>query len=661
MSNNITGSVADLIYRYPFDENIVNWSVNPSSASLKLNDANSQNIKDYSIFILSQSNFNFTTTMTEQTFYRFGIKGNDKLPNDNQTNLTPRMKTTGQLSPDQTSIEEPQDASGRPERQFTNRFGRDVSYVNAIDGLIMNLMPDFRIDDFIGDPDEMNSDTYEDLMELRKKLLDEPGVRIDVEANIRAVENLLTDEIKETLEIMTPAKTNFEMFYDIKNDTLFRSKMPKRAQLTTKLNPNKATGLIDADDFDEPTVISTANENIKTAIIDADEFDEPTVVSFANNNLKVGIIDADKWDEPTVTSFANQKLKIGNINADEWDEPTLNGSTQNIEGESNINFVNTSNSKLANNFNASAEKMNEFFLGPKNDIGKNQGKGVDNRFFKSINQGINGDYNTYKFENDFTFKTIGDTERFHNSQSHHDVFTSFRNRHFVDEDSVRNYKYESLFGVGANTNGAPKNGRMVGRTRFFLTDSEGNITYPSNHYINARTSKDQLLNLIYKGTQHDGSNPTQDPTKGDPSPNAAAYIISVAGADTVNKIKVERPISKNLIIISLRAIGGDGGMKFELFKRNKLVQVVNLHTRGTTFNKEDKIKFNLIGDARDYNAKVTPLTGRAVQFAKVQRKRGKGKSQKPASIISRRQKDGSVKVEFVTVRGDFDLTIQLRR
>ena len=63
---------------------------------------------------------------------------------------------------------------------------------------------------------------------------------------------------KETLEILTPAKTNFEMFYDVKNDTLFRSKIPK-AQLTTKLNPNKAIGLIDGD-FDEPTVVSFANE-----------------------------------------------------------------------------------------------------------------------------------------------------------------------------------------------------------------------------------------------------------------------------------------------------------------------------------------------------------------------------------------------------------------
>ena len=78
----------------------------------------------------------------------------------------------------------------------------------------------------------------------------------------------------------------------------------------------------------------------------------------------------------------------------------------------------------------------------------------------------------------------------------------------------------------------------------FFTDSDGNITYPSNHYINARTSKDQLLNLIYKGTQNDGGNPTQDPMKNDPQPKIPAYTISVAGSDTVNRIKADRPISK---------------------------------------------------------------------------------------------------------------------
>ena len=283
---------------------------------------------------------------------------------------------------------------------------------------------------------------------------------------------------------------------------------------------------------------------LKEGTIDADNSDEPTVTSFVNNNVKEGKIDADQWDEPTVTSFVNHKVVEGKISADEWDEPTITSTNQRISSPSSKhrNGVNT-NSKNESVFNATPDKMNEFFLGSKNNIGQNQGKGVNNRFFKSINQGVNGDYNTYKFENRFTFKTIGDTERFHNSQSHHDVFTSFRNRYFVDTNDVNQYKYQSFFGTGAGVNGAPKDGRMVGRTRFFI-DSHGNITYPSNHYINASTSKDGLLNLIYKGTQHDGSNPTEDPIENDPSPKVSAYTISVGGSDTIKELKLKDRFQK---------------------------------------------------------------------------------------------------------------------
>ena len=36
--------------------------------------------------------------------------------------------------------------------------------VNTIDSIIMNMLPDFRIDDFIGDPDEDLTETYQDLL-----------------------------------------------------------------------------------------------------------------------------------------------------------------------------------------------------------------------------------------------------------------------------------------------------------------------------------------------------------------------------------------------------------------------------------------------------------------------------------------------------------------
>jgi len=81
---------------------------------------------------------------------------------------------------------------------------------------------------------------------------------------------------------------------------------------------------------------------------------------------------------------------------------------------------------------------------------------------------------------------------------------------------------------------------MVGRTLFFKTDTNGNITYPINHYFKVGTSKDTLINLIYKGTQHDGSNSIQFNPELDVLPNIPAYTIDVGGSDTTVGVKVKR-------------------------------------------------------------------------------------------------------------------------
>ncbi len=464
---------------------------------------------------------------------------------------------------------------------------------------------------------------------------------------------------------MTPAKTNFEMFYDVKNDTLFRSKLGRNARLQTKLNPNKATGIIEGENFDQPNLIGFANNNLKIGTIDADQWDEPQTTGFANNNIKLGTVD-DNSLKPQLISFVNNNLKIGTIDAEQWDEPTLKGTHESFKSNTEINYVNLSNSKNENVFNVipkvGSHDMTQVFLGPKNHIGKNQGTGLNNRFFYSINPGVDGNYNTYKFENRFTFKTIGDTERFANSQSVHDNFDSFRERNFVDQNHVSNFKYKSFFGVGA-ADGAIKPGRMVGRTRFY-SSSNGEIFYPSNHYINARTSKDALLNLTYKGTQHNGSNPTQDPIDRDPNPGSAAYIIRVGGADTVQRIKVERPVSVDRRTIIINADGDVGTFTFEIFKKDRSLGSVNLHTRRGTdgLDSRGKISFGITGNIRDYNFKVTPSTnGHSISSARPMREKFKGRPAKTkGSITRRRQRDGSLIGTFTKIDGDFSIRVTLR-
>ena len=49
-----------------------------------------------------------------------------------------------------------------------------------------------------------------------------------------------------------------------------------------------------------------------------------------------------------------------------------------------------------------------------------------------------------------------------------------------------------------------------------------------------------LTNLIYTGTQNDGSNPSNFDKSLDTSPKIPAYTINVGGSDTKKKLKVIR-------------------------------------------------------------------------------------------------------------------------
>ena len=632
VGNKITSSIDDLIYRFPLNEGIIDFASTENSASLKINDANPSKKKDYSITISSQPKFKPKSTITEKTFYKLTVKGTDQMPNDNQTNLTPKITSVGQLSAEKDNVSEPTDSTGQTERVFSNKFGRNISYVNAIDSLIMNQMPDFRIDDFIGDPDEDLTETYEDLLRLRKSLIGDTKVSVDITSNLKAAETVMDNSLVQNITDMTPAKTKMDFTYEVKNDTLFRSKIGKRAQVEPKLNPNKVIGVIDADQFDEPTVISKVNEKIKTAVIDADQFDEPTLNSFANQNFKTAVIDADQWDEPTLT-----------------------GIRQSIKGGTDVDYVKLSDSRNENVRNVTVKKMNEFFLGGKNDIAKNHGTASHNRFIISSNPGEDGNYNTYKFENRFTFNLIGDTEVFLGSASIHDNFKDFENRFFVDKNHPSNFKYKSFFGVGS-ANGALKDGRMVGRTRFFLQNSDGSITYPSNHYITARTSKDVLNNLIYKGTQHSGKNPTTDPINNDPFPNSPAYIIDVGGSDTVTRIRVDRPVSRDLRNITLNIMGRSAGeVTFTLLKGRETVLTQNLHTTGDTAPREITVSFAQTGEPKGYSFTVNPTGTNRVRDVRVI----PVNDRRNASINANRNRDNGVDGRFTAIRGDFALRIDL--
>ena len=90
-------------------------------------------------------------------------------------------------------------------------------------------------------------------------------------------------------------------------------------------------------------------------------------------------------------------------------------------------------------------------------------------------------FNDGHIETRYTFRMIGDTEHYSSSFNNSDNFSNasyFYNRERVTENlGLGEVKYESFI----NGDSGLQDGRMMGKTRYFYTGSDGNIILPSNH------------------------------------------------------------------------------------------------------------------------------------------------------------------------------------
>ena len=510
-----TAARDSLVYHYPLDDNKNTTSIKDISSPSK--------IKNFSKTVSSQPSLTVKSSTSDVKNFSFQVRGTDAVKSDKQYKIGSDLKSVGNLNPNVSTLKQPVKAgTNKPKVQVINKIGKTYSYVDAVDSLVINAMSDFVLDDYLDDYD--NNGIYDDLLTLRKQLIDERLISVDVVGNLDAVEKH-TDNFGfvKNIEGLLPAKSKFEFSYEVKNDTLFRSKV-KKASLQTELNPNKVEG---STNLTEPVVSINFNENKHEVSIDVPS-DEFSISALANENLKEKTIDV-LTDEVSVSANVNDKVH----------------SNSSIS----LNVIDLSNSSNQTVFNIEPDNFTDLLLGSKNEFYKNSGTGVNNTFFKSGNPGSDGNYNTYKYEDRFFFRSIGDTEEFFPTSgsyesrtgtnakqpfNHHDNFRHFGNRYYVD--AGEGYTYNSFFG----SDDATQDGRMVGRTLFFKSDGSGNITYPINHYFKVGTSKDGLTNLIYKGTQNDGSNPPNFDKNLDTSPTISAYTINVGGSDTTKKLKVIR-------------------------------------------------------------------------------------------------------------------------
>jgi hypothetical protein len=155
------------------------------------------------------------------------------------------------------------------------------------------------------------------------------------------------------------------------------------------------------------------------------------------------------------------------------------------------------------------------------------------------------------YEQDFVFKTIGDIETIV-GQSEISPFdrdgvnrlSDYRNIAYDNEkffanreirDQGKGYVYNSYIRrSSSHAFEGPQDGRPVGRTAYYVTKSNGDLVYPSNHWIHF--SEDSLRTNFIKGTQNRGGPYMQLNQQVDHSRDAF-YSIEVTGE---NILKVQR-------------------------------------------------------------------------------------------------------------------------
>ena len=158
------------------------------------------------------------------------------------------------------------------------------------------------------------------------------------------------------------------------------------------------------------------------------------------------------------------------------------------------------------------------------------------------------------------------------------------------------------------------------------------------------------MNLTYKGTQLTTSSIRPNfPPEVDVQPNVPAYSINIGGSDTINRIRVERPVSSDNRTVRLVARGTTADLTFQLQRRNEIVFTQELNTRGTGNPNDTSVTFSLVGNPTDYAYRIILGT------SNVRVRRVGVINRDNASIAGQGRSFG----RFSSIIGDFGLRIEI--
>ena len=172
--------------------------------------------------------------------------------------------------------------------------------------------------------------------------------------------------------------------------------------------------------------------------------------------------------------------------------------------------------------------------------------------------------NIYRYEDRVIFELIGDIEHVSqsvNAELGYQNITDYSDKKYFFRNEIRNvtnadkeYNYKTLY----NNSDSTEPGRPVGRTNYYR-DNNGVLEYPTNHYSNFPSLRDNQLRFLYdnkfsttqielddSGNEFSSSRipnfklPNNKNAQYDVSPESQAYSVEVGGSNTSKTLTITK-------------------------------------------------------------------------------------------------------------------------
>ena len=556
--NTINSHKEELIYHFRLNENYSSASVSASGQSLTIVDSSpTTNFSNYSF----QRTGSFYTNPTSSMAYgvnfvdviSFGLQDNNlSSENNNNILISPSKKHIGNLNPFTSII-------GNKEKKdfyFSNKLEIGTSPTDKVNQYILNKMDNFNFEKYYGNPIYQFSSSYTEMDTLRKNFFEAFPIEVDTNKFIRGHENIFNNSMVDGLKKLVPASSTLSdresgVEVIIKPNLLEKPKY-RAFKHSVETNPNTATGsivFVENTEYKQqsftanielPYSASLSMGNAYSASRDYihSPFLQPDGITGSIDFPKSGSsisVNENILFSPTQIEFPySSSISMGNnYKTGSYKVPIFlreGGITGSVilPYSSSINFIST-------NFNKSFE-----------NIHNNWGTGVNTTHFINFagGTGSSGDYNVGHIDTRFIFNSIGDCEHYSSSYGTASDFSDssrFYNRIIVTENLKSGVEYDSKgFGTGSGI----VSGRMMGKTRYYSTASDGSVLLPNNHvsrYV------DHFVNNMRNGTQN--TNPgffpkTSPDDKAVDHSTASFYRVNVTGGE--NQIIIKGDSSPNL-------------------------------------------------------------------------------------------------------------------